>query len=294
MDPIDGYQLATALDDIVDFAEQAADNMGLFGVEAPMEQASQMGDVLVGAGEQVARALRSLRTGADLAPYLVEIHRLENEGDRISRDGVASLFVNGIDPMVVIRWKDIFASLEASVDACEHVAHVLEGITPAPARLSRYLRALTRSRIRRSASRSSAPRALSAGGGVARIASARRAMSLPLRVASTSLARRSVGCGRRRTRLQRFEVVDDRGRVGRVDAQRRGQLAHRHRLARQPADRPGAAEADPQRVGDLAPPLLSSTRSLMSSQTSRAVAGAESSTAGASSEHEPTQRAPPG
>jgi len=128
-DPIDGYQLATALDDVVDFAEQAADNMGLFGVEAPMEQASQMGDVLVGAGEQVARALRSLRTGADLAPYLVEIHRLENEGDRISRDGVASLFANGIDPMVVIRWKDIFASLEASVDACEHVAHVLEGIS---------------------------------------------------------------------------------------------------------------------------------------------------------------------
>jgi uncharacterized protein Yka (UPF0111/DUF47 family) len=129
LDPIDGYQLATALDDIVDFAEQAADNMGLFRVEAPMEQASQMGDVLVGAGEQVARALRALRTGADLAPYLVEIHRLENEGDRISRDGVASLFVNGIDPMVVIRWKDIFASLEASVDACEHVAHVLEGIS---------------------------------------------------------------------------------------------------------------------------------------------------------------------
>jgi uncharacterized protein len=129
LDPIDGYQLATALDDIVDFAEQAADNMGLFGVEAPMEQASQMGDVLVGAGEQVARALRSLRIGDDLGPYLVEIHRLENEGDRISRDGVASLFVNGIDPMVVIRWKDIFASLEASVDACEHVAHVLEGIS---------------------------------------------------------------------------------------------------------------------------------------------------------------------
>jgi uncharacterized protein len=125
----DGHALATALDDIVDFAEQTADNMGLFGVEAPMEQASQMGDVLVGAGEQVARALRSLRTGAELAPYLVEIHRLENEGDRISREAVASLFADGIDPMVVIRWKDIFASLEASIDACEHVAHVLEGIS---------------------------------------------------------------------------------------------------------------------------------------------------------------------
>jgi uncharacterized protein len=59
----------------------------------------------------------------------VEIHRLENEGDRISRDAVAALFRTGIDPMVVIRWKDIFAALEAGVDACETVAHLLEGIS---------------------------------------------------------------------------------------------------------------------------------------------------------------------
>src|ERR687887_959676 len=128
-DPSDGYALATALDDIVDYAEQTADTLGIYGVEASMEQASHLGDVLVGAGEQVARALRSLRTGSELAPYLVEIHRLENEGDRISRDAVAALFHDGIDPMVVIRWKDIFESLEASVDACETVAHVLEGIS---------------------------------------------------------------------------------------------------------------------------------------------------------------------
>jgi uncharacterized protein Yka (UPF0111/DUF47 family) len=83
----------------------------------------------VGSGEQIAQALRCLRTGTELAPHLVEIHRLENEGDRLQRDGVASLFAGGIDPMVVIRWKDIFESLEAAVDACETVAHVLEGIT---------------------------------------------------------------------------------------------------------------------------------------------------------------------
>ena len=93
-----------------------------------MEQADRMCDVLVGAGEQVADALRGLRTGGDLGPTLVEIHRLENEGDRLSREAIASLFADGIDPMVVIRWKDIFESLEASIDACEHVAHVLEGI----------------------------------------------------------------------------------------------------------------------------------------------------------------------
>ena len=80
------------------------------------------------AGEQVARALQALRSGDDYGPHLVEVHRLENEADRLSRDAIASLFVAGIDPMVVIRWKDIFESLEAAIDACEHVAHVLEGI----------------------------------------------------------------------------------------------------------------------------------------------------------------------
>ncbi|HEY4897052.1 MAG TPA: DUF47 family protein [Solirubrobacteraceae bacterium] len=125
----DGYALATALDDIVDHSEQAAAQLGLYSVEAPMEQAVEFTEVLVGAGEQIAQALRSLRTGTELGPHLVEIHRLENEGDRLQRDGVASLFAGGIDPMVVIRWKDIFESLEAAVDSCETVAHVLEGIT---------------------------------------------------------------------------------------------------------------------------------------------------------------------
>jgi uncharacterized protein len=125
----DGYALATALDDIVDNCEHVAAQLGLYGVEAPMEQAVEFTEVLVGAGEQIAQALRCLRTGGELGPHLVEIHRLENEGDRLQRDAVASLFAGGVDPMVVIRWKDIFESLEAAVDVCETVAHVLEGIT---------------------------------------------------------------------------------------------------------------------------------------------------------------------
>ena len=129
LESFDGLQLATSVDDIVDYAEQTADTLGIYQVEAAMEQAGSMAEVLVAAGDQVAKALGTLRSGEDVAPYLVEIHRLENEGDRLSRDAIASLFVAGIDPMVVIRWKDIFESLEASIDACEHVAHVLEGIT---------------------------------------------------------------------------------------------------------------------------------------------------------------------
>jgi uncharacterized protein len=124
----DGYALATALDDIVDHTEQAGAQLGLYGVEAPMEQAVEFANVLVAAGEPILEALRCLNSGTDLTPHLVEIHRLENEGDRLLRDGVASLFAQGTDPMVVIRWKDIFESLEAAVDACETVAHLLEGI----------------------------------------------------------------------------------------------------------------------------------------------------------------------
>jgi uncharacterized protein Yka (UPF0111/DUF47 family) len=85
--------------------------------------------VLVGCAEHVAAALRGLRNGGDLGSHLVEIHRLENEGDRLVRAAVASLFANGIDPMMLIRWKDIFDTLEEAVDACESVANVLEGIS---------------------------------------------------------------------------------------------------------------------------------------------------------------------
>ncbi len=124
----DGHRLATALDDIVDHAEQVADTLGLYAVEATMERAIELADVLVGAAEQVAHALGALRTGDELAPHQGEIPRLENEGARIRRDAVASLFASGTDPMVVIRWRAIFESLEAAVDACETVAHILEGI----------------------------------------------------------------------------------------------------------------------------------------------------------------------
>jgi uncharacterized protein Yka (UPF0111/DUF47 family) len=129
LDAVDVHALAGALDDIVDYAEEAADQLGLYGVEAPMEQAQQMSQVLVGAAEQVAGSLRNLRNGGELGPRLVEIHRLENEADRMVRAAVASLFATGIDPMMVIRWKDIFETLESAVDACETVANVLEGIS---------------------------------------------------------------------------------------------------------------------------------------------------------------------
>ena len=129
LESADVHALAGALDDIVDYAEECADQLGLYGVEAPMEQAQQIAGVLVGAAEHVATGLRGLRNGLDVAPQLVEIHRLENEADKLQREALADLFVTGIDPMMVIRWKDIFETLESAVDACETVANVLEGMT---------------------------------------------------------------------------------------------------------------------------------------------------------------------
>ena len=128
VDVADGHALAAALDDVVDFAEQTADWMVLYAVEAPMDAAIDMAAVLIAATKQIAGALACLRTGDEPGPHLAEINRLEDEGDRLFRDGVASLFVSGIDPMVVIRWKDILLSLESAVDACETVAHVIDGI----------------------------------------------------------------------------------------------------------------------------------------------------------------------
>jgi uncharacterized protein len=129
LESADVHALAGALDDIVDYAEEAADQLGLYAVEATMEQALEIAAVLVASAEQVAVSLRGLRNGLDVAPQLVEIHRLENEADRLQRAAVADLFATGIDPMMVIRWKDIFETLESAVDACERVANVLEGIT---------------------------------------------------------------------------------------------------------------------------------------------------------------------
>jgi predicted phosphate transport protein (TIGR00153 family) len=129
IDREDIYSLASALDDVVDYTEEAADYLGLYKIEAPMEQAQRLAHILLESTRQIAEAMPRLRGFRDISHYTVEINRLENDGDRVTREAVASLFDNGIDPMVVIRWKDIFERLEAAIDSTERVANILEGIT---------------------------------------------------------------------------------------------------------------------------------------------------------------------
>jgi uncharacterized protein len=128
IDREDVYALASALDDIVDYTEEAADFLGLYHIEAPMDQAQQLSGVLSDACRNLSMALSGLQQFGDLHHQLVEVNRLENEGDRITREALASLFQNGIDPMIVIRWKDIFERIEQAIDACETAANIVETI----------------------------------------------------------------------------------------------------------------------------------------------------------------------
>jgi uncharacterized protein Yka (UPF0111/DUF47 family) len=93
-----------------------------------MVQAQTLAGVLRAAAHQLAEAIPHVRGFKDISSYIVEVHRLENEADRIVREAIASLFEVGIDPMVVIRWKDIFERLENAIDSTERAAYILEGI----------------------------------------------------------------------------------------------------------------------------------------------------------------------
>jgi uncharacterized protein Yka (UPF0111/DUF47 family) len=128
IDREDILALASALDDIVDYTEEVADYLGLYQIEAPMDQAISLARVLNAACQEIGKAIPLLRGFQDISGHTVEINRLENEGDRITREAVASLFDARVDPMVVIRWKDLFERLEAAIDSTERVAHILEGI----------------------------------------------------------------------------------------------------------------------------------------------------------------------
>jgi hypothetical protein len=125
----DIYQLATAVDDVVDHIDEACDLLELYGVESPTKQALEQCRILVAAAEHLARALADLKSRRSVQQELVELKAMEDEGDRVVRDAIADLFRDPrIDPLVVIRWKDIFEGLEAAIDACETAANFVGNI----------------------------------------------------------------------------------------------------------------------------------------------------------------------
>ncbi len=125
----DIYQLATEIDDVVDYLEEASDLLGLYGVEMPTRHAVEQCSILVKAVEQLATACENLKGMRGVQSALVEMKSLEDQGDRVLRDALASLFRDErIDPLIVIRWKDIYEALERALDACETAANVIANI----------------------------------------------------------------------------------------------------------------------------------------------------------------------
>ena len=125
----DIFQLATEIDDVVDYLEEASDMLGLYGVELPTRHAVQQCAVIVGACEQLALACKNLKGMHGVQEALVELKRLEDEGDRVLRDGLAALFRDDrIDPLMVIRWKDVYDRLERALDSCETAANTVANI----------------------------------------------------------------------------------------------------------------------------------------------------------------------
>ncbi|MDQ2944005.1 MAG: DUF47 family protein [Candidatus Dormibacteraeota bacterium] len=129
LEPEDILLLAHSLDQVVDLAEEASDKFDLYGVGSITESAKRFGECLAAAGVQLAKAVGLLEDFAGLDPVLQEIHRLENEGDAITRYALERLFEEDHEsPADLIKWKDLYALLESTLDECESVAEIIETI----------------------------------------------------------------------------------------------------------------------------------------------------------------------
>ena len=116
--------LAFAIDDVADAGENAAELLGLYGVETATRQSLELCALLVEATEELAAMLRDLKGFQGTERRVIAIKEIEDRGDDVARAARASLFKDDrIDPVIVIRWKDIYEALEDAIDACETAAH---------------------------------------------------------------------------------------------------------------------------------------------------------------------------
>ena len=122
----DIYRLASVIDDVCDYIDETADNLGSYGVSEVPADARRQTDVILRATINLDEAIQRLEGFKDSSRQLDELRNLEDEGDTVLRDAMGALFRSGADPLMVIRWKDIHEGLEEAVDACENAADVLE------------------------------------------------------------------------------------------------------------------------------------------------------------------------
>jgi predicted phosphate transport protein (TIGR00153 family) len=124
----DIYLLSGALDDIVDLIDDAARAMVMYDVHESTAHARNFAGVIERMAVQLHEVVSMLAKPNGISPRLVELHRLENEGDEIYHRAIAELFRSQAAPLDVIKWKDIYEKLEAAIDRCENVANIIESV----------------------------------------------------------------------------------------------------------------------------------------------------------------------
>lgn len=122
------HDLAVALDDVIDLIEASAARMTLYKIKRPAAEAGQLAQVILKSAEEIVKAVSKLEHTDNVTEHCIEINRLENMADNLSREAIAGLFENGRDPMDVIKWKEIFEMLETTTDRCEDVANIVESV----------------------------------------------------------------------------------------------------------------------------------------------------------------------
>src|SRR4030043_317952 len=140
IDREDLYALASRLDDILDLIWAAADRLTVFKLKEPTKEAITMSKDLLTTAECVHKAIKKLKEKnySHVQEYCIEINRLENRIDRGFRDALGNLFDEIKDPILIIKWKEIYEHLEDASDKCEDVANVLEAIVLKNARYLLY------------------------------------------------------------------------------------------------------------------------------------------------------------
>lgn len=128
IDREDIHSLAVALDDVLDLIEASAARMTLYKIKQPTEEAGKLAVVILKSAEEIVKAVSNLERMDDVMEHCIEINRLENMADEISRAAIADLFDKGHDPMDVIKWKEIYETMEMTTDACEDVANIVESV----------------------------------------------------------------------------------------------------------------------------------------------------------------------
>jgi predicted phosphate transport protein (TIGR00153 family) len=124
----DIHALISGLDDVLDMVEEVADTFILYRIEAPTATAIQQAGIVVRQVEQLHEALTKLKGFNGLRDHWIEVHRLENEGDQLASGAVAQLFSGEMEPLEVVKWKDVYGLLEECIDRCEDVANIIEKI----------------------------------------------------------------------------------------------------------------------------------------------------------------------